>query len=247
MEHVLTKYLLPCLLFCNLGFCNLAWAEPSKSPVYDVTFSATFRPDREVVEASITVTQSTHALRLLDFTAPEPEFLNFSGDGTVLRDGKHLVWTVPDTGGTLHYDVQVEHERGLLLDARMTDDWAILRLDDLFPPARVRSRIGAVSNSQLELQGPPGWLFESRYGPVAGPVSVTAPDRRFDRPTGWLAAGNLGGTARKNCWPQGGHRSATTTGHEAPGHHRLFKLDNAQTGQGVSGFSRPPADRWRAG
>jgi hypothetical protein len=44
----------------------------------------------------------------------------------------------------------------------------------------------------LELHGPALWRFESRYGPVEKPLAVDDPDRRFDRPTGWLAAGELG-------------------------------------------------------
>ncbi len=44
----------------------------------------------------------------------------------------------------------------------------------------------------MSLEGPPGWSFESRYGRVRETTPVANPDRRFDRPTGWLAAGRLG-------------------------------------------------------
>lgn len=74
----------------------------------------------------------------------------------------------------------------------MTDDWAILRMDDLFPAARVRSLKGATSISRLELHGPPGWIFESRYGRVNDTVSLGSAERRYHRPTGWLVAGRVG-------------------------------------------------------
>jgi hypothetical protein len=42
------------------------------------------------------------------------------------------------------------------------------------------------------LHGPAGWGFESRYGSGQKTRGVDDPRRRFDRPTGWLAAGVLG-------------------------------------------------------
>ena len=181
------KFLLPLLLLCDL-----ALAQDARSKIYDVTFSATFQPAKGVIEAAMHVAQKRHLLRSLDLIAPETEFSNFRGDGTIERKGKHLLWTVPPGGGSLFYEVKVDHERGLLLDAKMTRDWAILRLDDIFPAARVRSLRGTESRSMLELHGPAGWRFESRYGPVQKPRAVDDPQRRFDRPTGWLAAGELG-------------------------------------------------------
>ena len=181
------KLLLPLLLFCNL-----AWAQDTTAKIYDVTFSGTFQPAKGVVEAAIHVQQKSHLLRSLDLAAPEGQFSNFSGDGVIERKGKRLLWTVPKEGGSLFYNARVNHEHGQLLDAKMTRDWAVLRLDDVFPPAQVRSRKGAASKSRLELHGPAGWRFESRYGPMQKPRAVDDPQRRFDRPTGWLAAGDLG-------------------------------------------------------
>jgi len=181
------RYFLLCLLCCHA-----AWAEAAAGKSYGVTFSAVFHPERGVVAARISVEQSTHLLRLLDLDAAEPEYTGFAADGSIRRIDQRVLWEVPATGGTLSYEVRVDHERGELLDARMTKDWAIVRLDDVFPPARVRSRRGATSNSRLELHGPPGWRFASRYRVKRGSISVDAPDRRFDRPTGWLAAGDLG-------------------------------------------------------
>jgi hypothetical protein len=77
-------------------------------------------------------------------------------------------------------------------DARLMDRWALLRLDDLFPPARARRLVGSTATASLTLAGPKGWSFESRYGPVRDSVPVTDPKRLFDRPTGWLVAGRIG-------------------------------------------------------
>jgi len=184
----MTRYFLSCLLCCNL-----AWAAEPADRHYDVTFSADFQPERHVVEAHIKVAQATHMLRLLDLYTPDPEFSGFVADGSFKRTANRLQWNVPAEGGTLTYKVRIDHERGKLMDARMTRNWAILRLDDVFPAARVRSRTGAISRSLLELHGPPGWHLETRYGTVDGPMDVGGSEqRRFVRPTGWMAAGKLG-------------------------------------------------------
>jgi hypothetical protein len=182
-----SRYFLPCLLACNL-----AWAEAPADATYTVRFAAEFQPQRGIATASISVDQPANLLRVLDLDAPQDRFSHFSGDGTIERQGPRLLWKVPAAGGTLSYEFQVNHRRGQSLDAKMTDDWAILRLDSLFPGARVTSRAGASSRSALALHGPDGWRFESRYGTVRGELAIGADERKFDRPTGWLAAGKLG-------------------------------------------------------
>ncbi len=181
------KLFLPLLLLCNQ-----AWAAGDTGKIYDVRFSGTFQPAQGVIEAAIHVQQARHLLRSLELAAPAADFSNFTGDGVIERQGQHLVWTIPRKGGSLFYKVKVNHERGMVLDARMTKNWAILRLDNVFPAAAARSVKQSKSRSTLELHGPAGWAFESRYGPLQKPRAVSDPGRRFDRPTGWLAAGDLG-------------------------------------------------------
>jgi len=183
----LLKSLLPFLLICQV-----CWSSEPVPPRYEVVFNARFKPDRGVAEVRIDVSQARHELRLLDFAAEADTYSRFAGDGEVTREGGRLVWNIPKTGGGLSYEVRIDHHRGHSMDAHMTGDWAILRLDDLFPPARVVSLVGAESASYLQLSGPDGWVFESRYGPGRDMLKVDDDQRRFDRPTGWLAAGILG-------------------------------------------------------
>lgn len=174
---------------------------------YQLHYHARFIPGDGEAEVSIEVQQSDPLLLLLDFNAPEPQFTRFRGDGTIRREGRRLLWEVPPDGGTLQFRAKVDHQRGGAYDARLTPTWAVLRLDDLFPAARVRSEKGAFSQATLSLDGPEGWSFETRYGPVRSTVDVDTHGRRFDRPLGWLAAGNLG-TRRTRI----GERVITITG-----------------------------------
>ncbi|MDZ7668550.1 MAG: hypothetical protein U5Q16_03710 [Gammaproteobacteria bacterium] len=159
---------------------------------YDLAYQATFQPDTGCAQARITVRQESSRLRLLDFNAPSSRYSEFSGDGEITRQGRRVLWQVPAEGGEIRYRVRVKSQRSGDPDARMTADWAVARLDDLFPPARSRSRRGTSSRASLTLAGPEGWSFETPYGPVDGTVDFDTAGRRLDRPLGWLAAGDLG-------------------------------------------------------
>ncbi|MDZ4730389.1 MAG: hypothetical protein SH820_10665 [Xanthomonadales bacterium] len=159
---------------------------------YSSHFQARFDPALGIATASIEISQSSSLVRVIDLAMSAARFSNFSGDGNTEYQQGRLIWTVPASGGKLQYQVKIDHRKGDAYDARMTESWAILRLDDLFPPARVRALKGVVSQSSLSLHGPTGWVFESRYGPVDKPLTISTQGRKFDRPTGWLAAGKLG-------------------------------------------------------
>lgn len=159
---------------------------------YAVHFQARFDPDAGRVRAVIDVRQSAGQLKLLDLSAPATRYEDFRGDGTIEREGERLVWIPPPQGGILSYAVIADHRRGSAYDARLTADWAVMRLDDVFPPARVVTAKAAESRATLELDGPRGWTFETRYGRYGGRLPVANPHRRFDRPTGWLSAGRQG-------------------------------------------------------
>jgi hypothetical protein len=168
---------------------------PAEPPTYEVSFKAHLVPTEAVAEASIQISQTSHALRSLDINAPANRYTNFTGDGKITITNERVQWAVPEAGGTLRYSVTVDRLRGGVHDTRLTDDWGIFRLDQLFPRANARTVIGAESRSTLALSAPADWSFETPYGPAndaAFPVEVSDPERRFDRPMGWAVAGRLG-------------------------------------------------------
>jgi len=158
---------------------------------YDIHYHANFLPNEGVAVASITVEQASGELEWLDFTAPVSRNFEFTGDGDITRNGDRVLWKVPSKGGRLTYHVRVDRQRGARYDARMTEDLAIMRLDHLFPSARVSTKLREVSRPTFSLDGPKGWKFETRYGSVDKTIPLPPTDRRFVRPTGWLAAGKL--------------------------------------------------------
>jgi len=179
---VLTR-LLPLLLCCTLAHA---------ADTFDIHYHANFLPEQGFAAASMTVKQDGGELEWLDFSAPIGRNFDFEGDGEITRNGERVLWRVPKAGGRLDYRVRVDRQRGERFDARMTDDWAIMRLDHLFPSARMSTREREVSRPTLSLAGPKGWSFETRYGSVSETISLPPTDRRLIRPTGWMAAGELG-------------------------------------------------------
>jgi len=198
--------LLPCILLAlgpakalpadaREGAGSKIQAAPAER-LYDLDYEARFMPAEGKVRMQISVRQPRDLLRQVRFSINPERQRDFTGDGQVkLLDGQ-VYWQPPATGGRLRYTVSVDHERKAGgFDSLMEDSWAVLRGDDLVPPASVRSLKGASSKARLRMSGPGNWSFISAYprlSPQSEWVSVDWPDRSFDRPVGWLAAGRLG-------------------------------------------------------
>jgi len=184
----------PAALLHYLCWC-LLWPAfvVADSHEYPVTFGAVIEPGRPKAEAFIRVDQDAGLLLQLRLRAPAERYGRFSGDGEFRRRGDQVIWDVPADGGRLDYRATLKHRRGSGgYDARVEDTWAIFRLDDLFPPAGIRQADGARSRSRLSIAAPAGWKIVTRYPQLDGRRwRVSNPDRKFDRPTGWVATGKL--------------------------------------------------------
>ena len=180
----------------KLAFVSLlaSFSAPAEFREYDARFVVRFDPDAYVAHATIAIAPREGRPKEFDFAMPASRYRAVQGDGKVERTGDRVVWTVPKAGGTLRYDVVVDHQRSNgSFDARMTKSWAIVRGDALFPPAEVRARKDSEASSRLVIELPPGWTDrESGYllG-TGGQFVVVNSGQRFDRPVGWIAAGNL--------------------------------------------------------
>ena len=190
MTHKATPFT-RCLMFACLALSGCT-TDTTRAEAYHLEFGAQFTVNEPVATASITVSQARALLRSIDLNAPEDRYTVVSADGQAnFRNGR-IRWTPPASGGRLVYRVQLDSPRGATFDARHTPDWLIMRLGDLFPPAIVRALESSISTSSLALSGPEHWSFESRYGALGTESREISGTRRFNRPTGWLIAGELG-------------------------------------------------------
>lgn len=171
-------------------------AAGSRGKIYDLDYHATFQPEQGTVRMSVRIRQSHDLVRRVRFSFDPGRYRDFEAEGQLEVANGAVSWSPPATGGTLRYVVVVNHQRKSgSYDSLMTGDWAVFRGDDLLPPAAVTAVKGAESRARLHLAGPEDWSLVSAYPRGegdAGAFLVDWPDRRFDRPVGWMAAGRLG-------------------------------------------------------
>jgi len=137
--------------------------------------------------------QKKGALREISFAAPAKKFSNFTGDGKIEHDNGRLTWQVPRKGGSLTYTAIVENARGDAFDARVTEDWALLRFNDMLPEVTSKKLRKSTSALTIELAGPKNWAYETPYGRFdSEPRKVKTPKNLFPAPRGWLLGGDLG-------------------------------------------------------
>jgi len=161
---------------------------------YRVLFDARIVPSERVAHVRIQVTDANNRLRGIDFRIDPERHTRFEGDGTVTIDGERVSWVPPRQGGELRYRFHINHLRDeRSYDARATRTYVLFRGGDMVPPAKVRTTPGAESVSRLRIRLPEGWSAATPFARLTtGDYRVNNVRRRFDRPVGWIVAGDLG-------------------------------------------------------
>ena len=164
----------------------------------DLDYHVRLLPKNDQAEVRLTLAQGS-AVRSLDFDLGDgSHYSDFKADGQwQLTSGKAVrgVWRPAVDKASLTYRVNINHERkNGSFEARMTPSWALMRGDDLVPPARLDQQDGIELASHLEFELPGGWKSVETAWPRIGQnkFRIDNPSRLFDRPTGWMLAGQLG-------------------------------------------------------
>jgi hypothetical protein len=161
---------------------------------YAVGFDARIVPTERLARVSIRLGRGASRVRWLRFAIDPVRHFGFRGDGRVEVDGSSVLWEPPREGGRLRYSFWIDHLRNSSsYDARCAENWALFRGDDMVPPVRVRTVVGAHSVSSLRLRVPDGWSAALPYQRASdGTFAIDDPHRRFDRPKGWMVVGRIG-------------------------------------------------------
>ncbi|MBA3563844.1 MAG: hypothetical protein H0W33_07530 [Gammaproteobacteria bacterium] len=173
---------------------GLAAAEDTE---YKIDYTVRFLPAEKAADVTMEVRPDTGRAKQFTFTMDPARYSGIEADEGVTIDDDQVVWMVPEDGGNFRYRYgPIDHKRdGGGYDARITEDWAILRGDDLFPAAKVRLTKGADSETRLHFELPKGWtMVDTGFGRVDNSDSfvVINAERSFDRPVGWIIAGSVG-------------------------------------------------------
>lgn len=168
---------------------------------YDIVYHITLSPKEGLARVDITI-DNAERLKWLRFSIDETYHKGFVGNGTLIPKNGTVEWAPPAENAKLSYEVVINRPRKgkakHQFDAYMAEGWAIFRGDDVIPPATVRTIGTAYSNAQLVFTLPEEWESvntgwpKDRNTKVPNSYLIDNPERRFDRPTGWVIAGNLG-------------------------------------------------------
>jgi hypothetical protein len=194
-EYVMKVGLLRALIVVVCMLCVGPSFAGSDSHHYGLRYDLALKPAEDRAEVSITIDERAKGnISSMRFHIDPKRHAAFNGDGKVEASDDYVTWTPPETGGRLSFQVPVSNRRpNGRFDARMTDEWAVFRGDDLFPPARTEQRDDAEADATLHVHLPAGWSFVTPYRKIKDNVyEIEHAHRSFDRPTGWMAAGHLG-------------------------------------------------------
>ena len=164
----------------------------------DLDYHVRLLPQSDQAEVRLTLAKG-EVVRSLDFDLGDgSHYSDFKADGQwQLTPGKQArgVWRPAADRASLTYRVRISHGRKSgSFDTRMTPTWALMRGDELVPPARLDQQDGIELISRLQFELPDGWKSVETAWPRIGKnkFRIDNPSRLFDRPTGWMLAGHLG-------------------------------------------------------
>lgn len=184
-----------CLLTFALSLSLIAGTASARS--VDLDYRVKLLPEHDLAEVEL-VLEEGEVVRSLDFNlGDDGRFSDFEAeDGEwTAGDGGRGVWRPADGEATLRYRVKISNARNSgRFDARMTEDWALFRGDDLVPSARLDQVDGTRLVARLTFELPEGWKSVETGWPRVGKnrFRIDNRERLFDRPIGWMLAGKLG-------------------------------------------------------
>jgi len=178
------------LLFVGLVACSPAWAKK-----VDLDYQVRLLPASGQAEVRLTLAEGS-AVRTLDFDlGTAGAYSGFQADGQWQLQGERGVWH-PAAGKTsLSYWVKLDQKlRSGAYSSRITPHWALFLGDQLVPPARLDQQDGTELVARLTVDLPEGWKSIETSWPRIGKdkFRIDNVSRLFDRPTGWMLAGDLG-------------------------------------------------------
>lgn len=169
-------------------------AEDEIALPYQLHYQVTFEPEREGASVLMTV-EKGELLPQIQFSNPDNIYRDIRATGRLTLKDKRVTWELPEGKARLSYFVKLTNERSPgKFDARVTKDWALFRGDDLIPPIQTVEKGKSYAVATLEFILPDSWSGVETGWPrdKGNTFIIDNPERLFDRPTGWMIAGDIG-------------------------------------------------------
>ncbi|HSC68163.1 MAG TPA: hypothetical protein VLC79_10755 [Cellvibrio sp.] len=161
---------------------------------YQLEYLIKLDPSRQGALVTVKVDKG-QLLKYLRFDNKRNTYSDIHANGKLTLKNKQIIWELPSGPAQLSFFVLLTNERDKgKFDALVTKDWAIFRGDDLIPPVYTNEAVGAYAKASMEVLLPEGWgSIETGWPRKKDNLFIIDnPDRRFDRPTGWMIAGKIG-------------------------------------------------------
>ena len=168
--------------------------EQHKGPAYKLDYFVTLQPEKSGAMVKIRIDKG-QLLNKFSFNNSRNIYSEIRANGKLTIDNQRIEWQLPQGEATLSYFVLLTNERvSGKFDSRVTDNWALFRGDDLIPAVHTYEVPDAYSVATISFDLPEDWKsIETGWQRKTGTLfAVDNPERRFDRPTGWMIAGKIG-------------------------------------------------------
>lgn len=166
----------------------------AKGLPYQLEYRLEFLPQSGQALVTITLDKG-ELLHSIRFDNLPERYEDITASGKLMVSATEVLWEPEAGSASLSLKVKINHERDPgEYDALMTRNWAIFRGDDLFPAVKTRFEDGAYAVATLDVVLPPHWTSVETGWPrkKGNTFRINNPERKFDRPTGWMIAGTLG-------------------------------------------------------
>ena len=193
----MSKYILFITLL--VFYPTIGLAQNSEDNTYSVEYLIEIKPKREIANIEIRIKDAS-LLNELTFRLNTNMHSNVKANGRLETSANKATWVPPSKNAKFSLTAKIPHQRSSGgFDAYINSDWAIFRGDDIIPAAKIKSKPGARSISTLKFKLPRKWRFVNTGWQKRSEKEfiIDNPDRRFDRPTGWIIAGKAGSRSAK--------------------------------------------------
>ncbi|AIR89988.1 hypothetical protein [Pseudomonas cremoricolorata] len=174
---------------------SLLLSSPAFAKKVDLDYAVRLLPQSGQAEVQLSLADG-RTVRSLDFDLGSGElYSDFHADGQWQRQGTRGVWQPGPGKSQLSYRVRLDQPAANgVFTSRITPHWAVFRGEQLVPTARLDQQDGTELVARLSFTLPEGWKSVETAWPRIGKhkFRIDTVSRLFDRPTGWILAGNLG-------------------------------------------------------